>query len=368
MAGIKKIITDPLVLPLYAKITYFIIGMYAFVSILYIAQGIIIPLIFGVLIAIILHPVVNLITRFKINRIIAIAITLILSFAVLAAFGLFMFSQVVRFSESWPELMKRFTEITSEATAWANYYFDISQGKINEWLLKSKGEIIDTNSTEIGKTIINVGSSLTSLLLIPVYVFMLLYYHPLLIEFIRRLFGQNNRNQVSIIISKVKTVIQHYLIGLLIEVAIIATLYTIGLLILGIEYALVLAIIGALLNLIPYLGAILAAALPMIIAIVTKPSPWVALVVLAMYVFIQLIDNNFLVPKIVASKVKINALVSIIIVIAFGTLWGIPGMFLAIPLIAIVKLICDHIEPLKPLGFLLGDSMPEKEKHTSLEE
>jgi predicted PurR-regulated permease PerM len=96
----------------------------------------------------------------------------------------------------------------------------------------------------------------------------------------------------------------------------------------------------------------------MIIAIATKSSPWFALLVLAMYVFIQFIDNNYLVPKIVASKVRINALFSIIAVIAGSALWGIPGMFLSIPLLAIIKLIFDHIEPLKPWGFLLGDTVP----------
>jgi predicted PurR-regulated permease PerM len=118
------------------------------------------------------------------------------------------------------------------------------------------------------------------------------------------------------------------------------------------------AVIGALLNVIPYLGGIIGVAIPMMIALITKPSPWYPLYVLAIYYFIQLIDNNFIVPMIVASRVKINALVSIITVPAFGALWGIPGMFLSIPLTAIVKLIFDHIDPLKPWGFLLGDDIP----------
>jgi predicted PurR-regulated permease PerM len=109
---------------------------------------------------------------------------------------------------------------------------------------------------------------------------------------------------------------------------------------------------------IPYIGGIVAVAMPMIVALVTKTTPIYALYVLLAYYVIQLIDNNYIVPIIVASKVKINALFSIIVVIAGNALWGIPGMFLSIPLLAIVKLICDHIEPLKPWGFLLGDSMP----------
>jgi len=128
---------------------------------------------------------------------------------------------------------------------------------------------------------------------------------------------------------------------------------------LGIEYAFLIGIIGALLNLIPYIGGVIAVAIPIMIALVTKESPLFALYVTAIYIFIQLIDNNYIVPKIVASKVRINALVSIVVVLVGGALWGVAGMFLSIPLVAIVKVICDRIESLKPFGFLLGDTMPE---------
>jgi predicted PurR-regulated permease PerM len=194
--------------------------------------------------------------------------------------------------------------------------------------------------------------------LVPVYIFMLLFYHPLLIDFIRKLFGIGNQNQVSEIVTQTKTVIQRYLIGLVIEVVIIATLETVALLILGIDYALLLGIVGALLNLIPYIGGIVAVALPMLVALVTKSSGWYTVYVLLIYYFIQVIDYNYILPKIISSKVRINALFSIIAVIVGNALWGIPGMFLSIPLLAIIKLVFDHIEPLKPWGFLLGDTMP----------
>ena len=137
-----------------------------------------------------------------------------------------------------------------------------------------------------------------------------------------------------------------------------AILDTVVLLILGIEYAVVIGILGALLNLIPYIGGLVAVAIPMMIALVTKDSAWSALYVLILYYIVQLIDNNYFVPKIVASKVRINALVSIVAVLAGGALWGVSGMFLSIPLIAIIKVVCDQIEPLKPFSLLLGDTMP----------
>ena len=187
---------------------------------------------------------------------------------------------------------------------------------------------------------------------------MILFYQPILIEFIRRISGSNYESHVREIVTQIKTVIQRYLVGLVIEAAIMAALNTIALLILGIQYAFILGILAALLNVIPYIGGIIAVAMPMMVALATKSTAWYAFYVLALYYFIQLIDNHYISPYIVASKVKINALFSVIIVLVGNALWGVPGMFLAMPLLAIVKLICDHIEQLKPFGFLLGDTMP----------
>ena len=325
---------------------------------LYIAQGIIVPLVFAVIIAIVLHPVVEFFIRLGVNRVLAIIITLLVTLIFIAAFCLLLFSQVSRFSDSWPILVDKFTVILNQAITWASGYFDINPQKIHAWILKTKGELINTSGLAIGQTIVSVGSAIMILLLVPVYTFIILYYQPLLLDFIRKVFGKSNESQVGEIVTQTKSVIQRYLVGLVIEGVIVAVLNSVGLLILGIDYAILLGVIGALLNVIPYIGGIVAVALPMMIAIATKDSVWPALYVLAVYYFIQLIDNNFIVPKIVSSKVKINALFSIIIVIAGNALWGIPGMFLSIPLLAIVKLIFDHIDSLKPWGMLLGDTMP----------
>jgi len=352
------VIIKELKFPFYAKAIILFIGLLALLTLLYIARGIIVPIIFATIIAIVLHPVVNFFVRRRINRVISIIITLLLAFSVLAAFGGLLFSQASRFSESWPVLVDKFTEILNQGITWASGYFDVNPQKIHDWIVKTKTELINTSSAAIGHTLVAVGSGLVILFLIPVYIFMILFYQPLLLEFLRRVFGKNNHSQVNELITQTKNVIQRYLVGLVIEAVMVAIMDSVGLLILGIDYAILLGIIGALLNVIPYIGGIVAVALPMMIAVATKSTPWYAVYVLAVYYFIQLIDNNFIVPRIVASKVKINALFSIIVVLAGNALWGIPGMFLSIPLLAIIKLICDNIEPLKPWGFLLGDTMP----------
>lgn len=344
--------------PFYAKATLIIIGLFALFTMLYIGRGVIVPFVFAVIISILLSPVVNFFVRIKINRLIAIVITLLLSILAIAAFSTLMFSQMSRFSESLPLLADKFTEALNQAVIWASDYFDISTQKINAWIASTKDELINSSGSVIGKTIVSLGGLLVVIFLVPVYIFMILYYQPLLLDFIHKLFGMDHQSKVSEMILKTKTVVQRYLIGLVIETIIIAVLNTIGLLMLGIEYAVLLGIMGALLNLIPYIGGLVGVALPMMVALATKPSAWSAIYVLIVYYIIQLIDNNYIVPIIVSSKVKINALFSVLAVITGNAIWGISGMFLSIPLLAIIKLIFDNIEPMKPYGFLLGDTMP----------
>ena len=203
-------------------------------------------------------------------------------------------------------------------------------------------------------------------LLIPVYVYLFLYYQSLLLLFIERVSDKGNQKKIGEVMIEGKKMIQSYLLGLLFEAIIMSILNSAGLLILGIEYAVLLGIIGALLNVIPYLGGIVSTALPMLVAIVTKDSLASPLMVLGVYLLIQFIDNNFIVPFVVASRVKINALFSIIVVLLFGSLFGIAGMFLAIPFIAIVKIILDRIELLKPYGLLLGVDTPANSKFINI--
>jgi predicted PurR-regulated permease PerM len=277
---------------------------------------------------------------------------------VIAAFFLLIISQVSQLSESWPSLVENFTETLNQAISNAAGYLELKPQIIHDWITKSKSELLHFSNEAIGQTLLSVGNGLMIMLLIPVYIFLILFYQPLLIEFVHRLFGSGDHSQVNTIVAQIKSVIQRYLSGLVIEAVMVAGMNIAALLILGIEYALLLGIVGAVLNVIPYIGGLVAVALPMVVALATKSSGWYAFYVLGLYYFIQLIDNNYIVPYIVASKVKINALFSIIVVFVGNALWGIPGMFLSIPLLAILKLLFDQIESLKPWGFLLGDTMP----------
>lgn len=344
----------PVKLPFYAKASLLIIGSYFFISILSIGQDILLPIIYATIFAAAISPVVNFLVRKRIHRALSIAIVLltVVIFAVVLI-GLFV-SQAGTFSEALPQLTNKFQLILNQTISWASEYFNIRALKINAWITVSKLELLSHSSTVISSTLSAMSFVLEAAVLSIVYICMILYYQAHLILFVHQLFSVSHNSKVSEMLTKTKTIIQSYLSALLIEFIIIAVMNIIGLLLLGIDYAVLLGIVGALLNIIPYLGGIIGVVLFMAIALLTK-TPAYVFYVLALYSLIQFIDNNYIVPKIIGSKVKLNALVTVIAVIGGAALWGIPGMFLSIPLTAIIKLICDNIDPLKPWGFLLGD-------------
>ena len=349
---------DSLKVPFYAKISLILIGLCAFICILYVAQGIILPVIFATIIAIAITPFMDWCLRHKMNRIIAISVSVVFMCLISGLAVALIGAQLRSFVDSGPNLLDKFYETLNRSTSWAVKYFHVTPKKINLYMDQTKTEILQSGKNILGAVVMSMGSFLAILVLIPVYVFMILFYRPLLMEFIQRLFKVTDREEVNQVLHSIKTIIQKYLAALLIEAAIIAALNSIGFLTIGIDYAIALGVIAAVLNIIPYIGGIVAVSLPMMVAFITKPSPTAVFLVLFVYIIIQFIDNHYIIPKIVASKVKINALIAIIVVFAGGTLWGIPGMFLSIPLTAILKVIFDHINGLEPWGFLLGDTMP----------
>ncbi len=349
-------------LPFYAKFALVAIGAYALICTMYIGQHIILPILYATIIAILLNPLVNFLLRLKLNKTLAIGIAVIVAILIIFFLLYFISMQVSLFSETYPKLKGKFNATSEHFIHWVSIRFNIETSKIDAWITNTENEAINNIGSAISQTLSTISSVLTIVVLLPVYLFMILFYRDLLLEFIKRIFNISYHSTVFEVLTNSKKIIQSYLVGLLLEAAIIATLNSIGLLCLGVDYAIILGITGALLNIIPYIGGVIATALPMLIAFVTKDSSSSAIFVLILYLSIQFIDNHFIIPRIVASKVKINALISIIVVLFGGALWGIPGMFLSIPLTAIIKVICDHIEPMKPWGFLLGNIVPTASK------
>ncbi len=344
--------------PFYIKSTVILFGLVLFAFSISTLKDVLIPLSFGLMLAMLLNPLVDLLLKWKLPRVLAIAIVLLLAIALLAGIGYLLTTQISNFSDQLPILKKKFFELLGKLQSGIAERFNLNLKKQNE-LINEAGTNMTPNVSEAVGT---VAGSLEMLLLIPLYTFLFLYYKKIILNFLYEVFAEENSKEVGLILNQTKGAIQSYMLGLLLEALIVATLDSVALMILGVPYAILLGVLGALLNVIPFIGGIIAVLLPLAIATITKDGYGTQIGIIIAYMIIQFIDNHFLMPYIVSSKVKINALVSIIIVLLGNAAWGISGMFLAIPFLGILKIIFDRIPELKPWGKLLGYEIPTRHK------
>jgi AI-2 transport protein TqsA len=347
--------------PLYVKAPLVLLGLALVVFTLHIASSIIFPLFFAAIFAIMLHPVEQWLIRHRVPKLLAISLTVVLGVVSLLGLLYFIYLEALQLSDQMPLFKTKFAQTTTQLHGWLQTRFGLSDQKLQGWL----SEAGNRASTLLGGTLSAVSGLAVVVTLIPVYIFLLFLYQKRLVDFLTQVFsGRRHDSGVAEVLRESKATIQSYMVGLLIEASIVATLNTTGLLIIGVPYALLLGVLGALLNFIPYIGGLIAIALPMLMAFVAKPGYGHALAVLAVYMTIQFIDNHYLIPRIVASKIKVNALVAIVGVLVGNAIGGVAGMFLALPVIAILKIVFDRIPALKPWGLLLGDEEGPRARRT----
>lgn len=326
-------------------------------TLIYLGQPIIVPMLLGLLFAILLNPIVGFFNRkWRIPNVIAVLLSCILLFAFLGGIMMFIYWQAADISHEWPQIKQNFNMHIKNSEQWVNQTFHVSSYKQEQYIKETAKKTLDGG---MGNTLSSFTNTAMSLILIPLYTFLILLYRKLFVNFLCKIVPSKEHKTLIDILVNIGSIVQNYIVGLIIEMAIVASLTTSGLFLLGVPYAILLGVITALLNLIPYIGILFAALLTIVAALTTSTDPTIVVKIGLMIWGIQLFDNNFLVPKIVGNKIQINALVSIIGVIIFGTLAGIAGMFLALPMIAILKVIFDRVETLKPYGYLIGDDMPK---------
>ncbi|MEN0056379.1 MAG: AI-2E family transporter [Mucilaginibacter sp.] len=344
--------------PFYLKSTITLFGLILLVYVFSQLADVLIPLAFSAFIAILLNPICNWLQSKKVPKIASIIIAMFIATVLIIALFYFLSTQIIQFSDSLPTLKQKFAEMFVSFKGWVAATFNFSVQKQDQMIK----DAMNNSQALIGRTLGSVLGTFGLMFIIPVYVFLTLFYKALILNFLFEVFAEENSKQVADVLKETKVAIQSYIQGLLIEMAIVAVLNSTALVLLGVKYGILIGVIGAILNLLPYIGGLIAIALPVLMATVTKDGYSTQLGVIIAYIVIQFIDNNILVPRIVSSKVQINALVSIIVVLLGNMLWGLAGMFLSIPFVAVLKIAFDRIDNLKPWGKLLGDTIPTRYK------
>jgi predicted PurR-regulated permease PerM len=336
--------------PFYIKAPAILLGLVLTVYILWVLGDILIPVAFAILIAILLNPLYVRLEKYM-PKVLAIILSILLAIIVLAGLFYFLSTQISGFVDSVPVLQKKFTTLLAQAEVWARTHFGIN-------LKNQIASLGSGGGSMFASTMGTIFGTLSVVVLVPIYIFMLLFYKPLMLDFLFHVFSEKHSLRVAEILSQTKSAVQSFMQGLMIETTIVCILNSVALLIIGVPSAIVIGVIGGILNLLPYIGGLVAIALPVLMVTITRDGYTGQLLVIGAYLVIQFIDNNILVPRIVSSKVQINALMSIIVVLLGGALWGVAGMFLSIPFIGVLKIIFDRVEGLQPWGRLLGDEVP----------
>ena len=342
-------------LPFIAKFAFSLISVTILVYWLMVLQDILIPFFIAILLSMSIFPVANWLEKKGLGRIWSVTFTLLL-FTIIAAGIIWLASnQIANFGEILPQLEQKFTNWGQQIQRWADNTFHIGKKAQIAQLRQVGTGFLSTGGSIFTTALSTTGNVLGNLSLIPIYMFFFLYYRDFFKIFFYKLFKGVSRQKIDAVLGRIYEVVHSYLTGLVTVTLIVGSLNTIGLLILGIDYAVFFGFLAAALLVIPFIGILIGSILPIIMALITKDSPMYAVGVAGVFISVQFLEGNFITPQIVGSKISINGLVAIIALLLGSALWGIAGMALSLPTIAILKVIFDNVPDLQPYGYVLGE-------------
>lgn len=349
------------ILPAYLKALAILLLIIVLIFILIVGQSILVPLFLAGLIAGLLTPVGNWLERKNVSRMWSTTICLLASIVILIAFLSFVIIQITSFSKDVGNAGDKLNEYLSQIDTFLMDSFQletgIGRGIDQQYLI----DFLQSNSSSLAEFVFGTLGSLSAVLLLPVFIFFFVLYRDHLTNFIVSLYDNHDEEKVKTEIKNLRRVVQQYIIGVLKVMAILAVLNSIALLGLGIKHAVFFAVFAAVLNIIPYLGPFLGAILPTIFAFLTKDSLFYPIGVVVCFQIIQLIESNFLTPKIVGSNVNLNAFVTFVGLLVGASIWGVMGMILVIPAMAVLRKIFELSESTKPFAVLLGEEKTENQ-------
>ena len=349
--------------------TFLLIGLSLLVFVLRKLDSVLLPILFAALLSVLLLPLVLRLERWRLSRIWAIIVALLLVIGTLVGLFYLFGSQILSLREELPKLQAKSAQYFDQVQQWAHVRFGYEP--------MSKEQLIDSSISSakksaggfLGSTLSTTAGILSVTTLVPIYIFCFLYYRDHMRQFMFRFVAPDKRTSVLHTMDNIQTVVQAYIQGLLTVIVIVSVLNAIGLLVLGVKFAVFFAVFASVLAIIPYIGILVGSAIPALVTLVETGSPGKAAAVVGVFVFVQFLEGNFITPMITGSKVSINPMAAIIALILGGELWGTPGMILSIPLIAVIKVVFDSSKSTEPWGFLLGDvSDGEDVKKENVEE
>ncbi|HKK45929.1 MAG TPA: AI-2E family transporter [Balneolaceae bacterium] len=349
----------------YTHITRFATVLLTAVLIVYalmMAESLLLPIAWALLISLLILPLVQWL-EIKMPRPLAIILVLILVSGIFGFIFYLLSVQVVGVLGEVPRISQRLDQWMADLQQYAEIQWGISNEMFSRQLATSVSGMINTALVAIRNSLSTIFQTLTYLTVIPLYIYFMLYYRDLFYTGFLQIV-KNYEHRAAILVRKVNNIVQRYLSGMLLVTFIIGILFYLDLLVLDIKYAFFFAALLAVFNLIPYIGVIVSSLVVILYSLVTSGSLFYPLALLVSLWFIQFLENNFITPFIVGTRVKVNPLAALIAIFAGSSIWGISGMVLFLPLVGVLKTVFDEIDALKPYGMMLGTSNDRKEKES----
>ncbi|MCT3758980.1 AI-2E family transporter [Elizabethkingia anophelis] len=347
--------------PFYLKLASVLISIMILGYLAIQGQDLIIPMVMGLLFAILLVPVCNFLEKkLRFNRSISAIVVSVLGLALIGFILYLIGVQTTSFSEDWPAFQKQITAAFDSIQDWIADKFGVQKHKQLTYINNLAQKSLSTGTVIVEKMLKSITYILMLIGLTFLFTLFILIYRRQLVRFIIMCFADKHKAVVMDVVNSIQYMVKKYLIGLIIQMVLVTILSFIAYTIIGIKYNFLLAIITGIFNVLPYLGILIATVLGVFVTFATSSAANVLWVLVGM-VAVHAVDGNIIMPKIVGSQVKLNSLIVIIGLIVGESIWGVMGMFLTIPIMAIAKIIFDRVEDLKPWGYLMGDDDDAKE-------
>ncbi len=323
--------------------------------VIYYSGSFLVPLTFGIFLAMLMVPLSNFLEKYKFNTVLSSLISTLTLFICLGFLTYLFIYQFILFAEQLPAIRDEIQsgiDYLQQRIASASGISLEEQQDIIERQTRNMWVIIESRLAAFLGGVLNFTFRF---LLVFVYVFLFLLYREKFMHFIIEMYTTDNKKEnAREALYKISKVVHHYLWGRIQVMGLLAIMYYVTFLIFGLPFALLIALFGALLTIIPYIGPFVSGLIPITLGIIFFEELYYILLFAVVIIVIQLIESYLFEPLIMGRELELNALTVIIAILLGGIVWGIPGMILFVPLFATVKIISSHNEYLKPLGYLLG--------------
>lgn len=347
-------------IPAYFKYFIILASLVLTFYLLIIGQPILSPMLAAMIVAILLRPLSAKMEKIKINRGGSSLLSILFVLVALSGLSYFFSTQIGSITSDLNSIGARFNELIDSGYSWMENTFGVKQQQQTRYLKDSFNSFLENSTTAFTRTLSATADFFTGFFLFLICLFFFLYYRRFFVAFLFKWFNPENYTTLSTTIRKVEMVVRSYIVGLFTVIIIVAILNSVGLILLGIDHAIFFGVLAAVLTIIPYIGILVGSLLPILFALVTKDTLWYPVGVALLFWGVQFLEGNFITPNIIGGKVSINPFAAIIALFMGGMVWGALGMILSIPVLAIVKVICDTVPSLQPIGFLL-DNPPEED-------